>query len=434
MLVFAAYPSARVKYILDYILFHRFGLNYHLTDKLDYFQKSKENKIHYGQELVEGCLNIPSISLLFEESIKEQKIQVVKDEKWLFQFFFHPYRNIPDFKHQTHYLPFDILSATFYLLSRYEEYLPSKKDEHNRFKPENSLAYKHGFLEIPLLDFWLIRFEKILKKQFPDIEFKSHQFKQLNTIDIDFAYKYKGHSFWALGRKFLGSILKRKIDKHSLVQPETDPYDTYMAMLEKPNRLKIETIFFLLLADYGGNDKNISPHSIEMKNLVQTLTENHSLGIHPSYKAGIQPKTNFLEHKVFKTLTGEIPKKSRHHFLKIRLPDSYAQMENLEIEKDYSMAYSGKVGFRASTCFPFKFFDLTANIERNIEIYSPCLMDVTLKNSLNLSKDKAIERINQLKETVREVDGYFISIWHNSSFDPTQGWAEWEDVYQSLFD
>jgi hypothetical protein len=434
MLVFAASPSARLKYILDYLLTIRLGISYHVTDKIDYFLTSKENKIHYGQELVEGCLNIPSISLLFEESIKEQKIQVVKEEKWLYQFFFHPYNNIPDFKHQTHYLPFDLLSASFYLLSRYEEYLPSKKDEHNRFKPENSLAYKHGFLEIPLIDFWLIRFEKILKKQFPEIETKSHQFKQLNTIDIDFAYKYKGHSFWALGRKLIGSILKRNFDKHSLVQPETDPYDTYKMLVEKPNKLNIETIFFLLLADYGGNDKNISPFSNEMKTLVQTLSANYSMGIHPSYKASLHSKTNLLEHQTYKTLTGENPKKSRHHFLKIRLPDSYELMEKLELESDYTMAYSGAVGFRASTSFPFKFFDLHDNLQRKIEVFSPCLMDVTLKNSLQLSKEGAIEKINQLKKTVKEVDGYFISIWHNSSFDSTQGWADWEDVYQSLFD
>jgi hypothetical protein len=73
-------------------------------------------------------------------------------------------------------------------------------------------------------------------------------------------------------------------------------------------------------------------------------------------------------------------------------------------------------------------------LQRKIEVFSPCLMDVTLKNSLQLSKEGAIEKINQLKKTVKEVDGYFISIWHNSSFDSTQGWADWEDVYQSLFD
>ena len=40
---------------------------------------------------------------------------------------------------------FDVFSASFYLVSRYEEYLPYVKDMYERFQAENSLAYKHNF-------------------------------------------------------------------------------------------------------------------------------------------------------------------------------------------------------------------------------------------------------------------------------------------------
>ena len=42
-------------------------------------------------------------------------------------------------------LPYDIFAASFYLISRYEEYLPHVKDEYGRFTAEESLAYKNGF-------------------------------------------------------------------------------------------------------------------------------------------------------------------------------------------------------------------------------------------------------------------------------------------------
>lgn len=43
------------------------------------------------------------------------------------------------------FLPFDVFAASFYLLSRYEEYLPHLKDEHGRYPASESLAFKNGF-------------------------------------------------------------------------------------------------------------------------------------------------------------------------------------------------------------------------------------------------------------------------------------------------
>ncbi len=42
--------------------------------------------------------------------------------------------------------PFDIFAASFYLLSRYEEYLPHEKDMYGRYAHTNSLAFREHFL------------------------------------------------------------------------------------------------------------------------------------------------------------------------------------------------------------------------------------------------------------------------------------------------
>jgi len=434
MLVFVAHPSQRVKYILDELLLYRLGIDYTITDSLAYFTKSRTMKIHYGNSIIEGCLNIPCAPLLFEENISEQKIECHKNEKWHTQMYALPYQNIPDFLVQTTYLNFDLFAASFYLLSRYEEYLPSARDEHNRFKPSNSFAFKNNFLEFPLLDHWHQLFAETLIKQYPDILIKRRVFQQINTIDIDFAYKYWGHEFFPLFRKLLGSILKGKPDLKSVVPPKSDPYDTYDFLVQTANNKNIETIFFLLLADYGGNDKNIPPLSNEMKLLVQKLMAKNKIGIHPSYKASLQSKTYFNEHQIFKTLTNYKPKLTRHHFLKAKLPDSYETMVEYELLEDYTMGYASALGFRASTSVPFKLFDLNKDVTLPILVFSPCVMDVTLKNNLGLNPKEAIEKISQIKKDVEKVNGTFISIWHNSSFDPSLGWVDWEQVYESLFE
>ena len=54
-------------------------------------------------------------------------------------------------------LPFDPFAASFYLISRYEEYLPCVKDQHDRYPATNSLAYQEGFLQQPVVDKWVIK-------------------------------------------------------------------------------------------------------------------------------------------------------------------------------------------------------------------------------------------------------------------------------------
>jgi hypothetical protein len=434
MLVFAAHSTERVKYILNFLLTECLGIAYDVTDNPEYFRKSHSQKINYSHHIIEGCINIPSNNLLFQDTIVVQKIEMHAHPNWHKYFFKTPYKEVPDFKVQTTFLPFDLLSASFYLLSRYEEYLNESRDEHNRFKPQNSIAFKEDFLSFPLVDYWVQQFAKLLKIQYPEIVINEPSFKQINTIDIDFAFKYKGLGLIQRARKFSGSLLKGKVDYQPLFPPQSDPYDTYDFLIAEARAKNIETLFFFLLADYGAYDKNIPPHSKEMKSLVNELSPHFTCGLHPSYKAGIDKKLHIKERSVFKSLFSKEATHSRHHFLKVRLPESYRELEKFGATDDYTMAYSSQIGWRASTCHSFLFYDLPQETTRNIRVHSPCVMDVTLRNSLDLNVTEAQQKIAELKTQAQKVNGEFISIWHNSNFDETQGWSNWKQVYQSIFE
>ena len=62
-------------------------------------------------------------------------------------------------------------------------------------------------------------------------------------------------------------------------------------------------------------------------------------------------------------ITNMQTKRSRQHYLRFSLPETYQQLIDLEIEEDYSMGYASHVGFRASTCTPFYFYDLDFEIQ-----------------------------------------------------------------------
>jgi hypothetical protein len=437
MLVYCAHESARLKYVLDEILVRRLGIIYKTTDNADYFERTSSNRINYGNTIFPNCLNIPSSNLLYEEDIRIFEPEVKTDEIWHYILFGFNWEIPHDLPQPTQLLPFDLLSSVFYFLSRYEEYQPNvKRDEHGRYKAENSIAYRCGFLHMPLLDSWIDLFKNELKEQYPNIDLKENEFKQISTIDIDFAFKFLGLSTAARFRKTIGTIVNRKFSDFTkaLYGVEKDPYDTYQMILQKAKDAGIETRFFFLLSDKGGFDKNISPESPEFKNLCKFLITQGVCGIHPSYASSVNRKLLKSEKETFKDLFGVYPKTSRQHFLKLRLPETYRNLVELGITEDYTMAYSEAPGFRASTSYPFYFFDLSAQEVLPILVYSACLMDVGLKNYSKLSVENAIQMITHFKRETIRVKGNFISIWHNSSFDVEEGWEGWEPVFNSLYD
>ncbi len=437
-LILIPYISTRTQYVLDELLLRRLGIEFKVTDKEDYFIKSSSLKINYGNKIIESCVNIPSVPLLHEEHLHRPEIAVESDEKWQKIFFKNPYNNIPDFRHATQFLHFDVLAASFYLLSRYEEYLPHKKDEHVRFKAENSLAFKNQFLEIPLVDIWANLLGEIIKKQYPQLKESelrpNGKFKVINTIDIDFAFRYKGLALFRYFKKAIRNVLRFdfkeltfQINVRNGRAP--DPYDTFEYINEKSK--SVRTIFFFLLANKESRyDKNIPANSSELRALFLSLSNKYDCGLHPSYVSTVNKKMLQDEFETFKDITGKVAAKSRQHFLKMQMPFTYHALLHQGVKEDYTMAYASQVGFRASTSKPFYWFDLSENKETDLVIHSSCAMDVTLKNYLKLQVPEAIECIHRLKSAVKKVDGDFIVIWHNTSLTEDAEWQGWRSVYE----
>lgn len=432
ILVLAADESPRLRYILNEILKSRLGLDFKITDSEDYFVKAGSPRINYGNNIIEGCLNIPSVNLLYQDNIIKQEPNFIKDDQFNFTGYQAPYQNIPDPYLTTYWWHFDVFSAAFFLLSRYEEYLPNKTDGHGRFSFNESLAWKAGFLEIPLVDIWTRHLETTLNKLYPQLVFKKHVYKQINSVDIDRVFKYKGCSAFELTKKKISHFVKRQPEAlHQLNQfiqnKINDPYDTFDTTSKHD-----ETVYFWLLSNNKHKyDKNVSISNPIYQEVIKG--NKHIIhGIHPSYYASANSKQLQAEINNFKQLFGTQPLISRQHFLKLQIPKTYHELLAAGIKEDWSLLYAGHCGFRASTCFAFNFFDLRQNQATELLVQPIALMDVTLKNNMKLNLIEATQKIIQLKNQVKSLNGKFISIWHNSSFDPTEGWGGWGEVYQTL--
>jgi hypothetical protein len=121
---------------------------------------------------------------------------------------------------------------------------------------------------------------------------------------------------------------------------------------------------------------------------------------------------------------------SRNSFSKVNLPVNYRNLIKLNIREDYTMGYVNKIGFRASTCTPFLFYDIDNDIQTPLLINPYNLMDYSLLNinSFLDKKEKVIETI----EKVKSVNGTFTSIFHNYSFSNDSRWNKFKEIFDII--
>ena len=166
--------------------------------------------------------------------------------------------------------------------------------------------------------------------------------------------------------------------------------------------------------------------------MIKSIADNAEVGIHPSYasngdKNQIQKEIKRLSKVVKREIT-----KSRQHFLKLTFPETFRNLIEMDVQEDYSLGYASETGFRASICSPFYFYDLDLDTTTQLKLTPFMLMDGTLKDYLGLTPEEAINRSKLLIDEVKNVNGIFVSLWHNHSINDKGDWAGWKNVYEEI--
>ncbi|MES2764193.1 MAG: polysaccharide deacetylase family protein [Bacteroidota bacterium] len=416
-----------MKYIYNLILKDCLGLEFTITNSIDDYKLFEGHKLSYTTQDVESNFHIAAHTLLFESGIKEQTIQMQNHDQY-FKYFFKTYNNV---------LPFDLFAASFYLVCRYEEYLPFIPDSFNRFEAENSLAYQYDFLKIPLVNLWIAEFEKLLLKKFPQLIIIHNPYTYLSSIDIDNAYKYKEKGVMRSIGGYLKSLIsfdKRDlIDRTSvLFRKEKDPFDSYDYQLEIQKKYKLKVIYFFLLGDYGVNDKNHPSNNHGFQKLIKHLTDYCTPGIHPSFGSNGNSKQVKIEINRLANITHRDIYNSRQHFSMLKFPDTYFVLQELGVTNDYSMGYANFNGFRASYCLPFYWYDLDDELETGLKIHSYCLSETTLRFKDKATPQTIGDLAKPMIDEVKKYNGELITIFHNDTMGTAQDWIDWKNVYEDI--
>ncbi len=430
LLIYSPKVTPRVKYIFNFIFREVLSCDFDFTSNAQDFNLYTGAKLSYSEKPLGKELCFKSTELLYKNNVIPIEISFAKfgSEK------------VP-FAVVDSALPFDVFAASFYFLSRYEEYLPYTPDQHLRFPAQASLQYKLGFLKQPIIDQWCLILKNLLLKKFPELKFGVRQFQFIPTIDIDRAYHFKSSGIIKNTARIIKSIFEWNSEKISNIintglGKQKDPFDTYQFLKSTHEKYKLKPIFFFLLSYKGDkeHDVNIHPNDDLLQQLILETAKSATVGIHPSYASNSSFNKLKEEKALLDNLLSENVDIARQHYLKLHLPKTYLQLIKANINHDYTMGHATEVGFRAGTCTPFFWFDLQLEKQSHLKIHPFAVMDATLQKYLKLKPAEATILIEELINSVKMVNGTFYSLWHNESLSETGHWKGWKKVYEKMLD
>jgi hypothetical protein len=427
VIIYSHTLTPRLQYVVDFLSQYYSTTIKIICDEEKYVAHPDPHKINYSyHRLLPGEVWIHSHVLLFESTIRPVKIEC---------FELRGYKAFFKAEGET---GFDLLAAVFYLLTRYEEYLPHQKDIYGRYAHQNSVAYKEGFLHLPLINIWLEDFRKLLQQRLTHLVLPASNFQLQTTYDIDIAWSFRNKGF----KRNAGSLLKlfltgkwRSLRYRLKVirGREQDPFDAYEWMDNLHQQHRLRPIYFFLVAERAGKfDKNIDTKNGSFQNLVKDISTKYKVGLHPSWASADQPNL-ILTEKSWLEKTSEQPiNSSRQHYIRFDLPATYRRLSAAGISDDYSMGYGSINGFRASVTTPFFWYDLKEEKKSALRIHPFCFMDANSYYEEKRPPAEALQELIQYYAVTNSVKGTMITIWHNSFLGTDPAFDGWRETYEQF--
>ncbi len=347
-------------------------------------------------------------------------------------------------------VPYDLVTPSFLMLSRWEEYQESPRDQHNRFPYVSSIAARYGFIHLPLVDEYAMLLRNwVLELVRPEITLRPRTPHTVPTHDIDHLCRFTGTMQACKSIFGRDLLINRSLDlvrnsweefRRWRENPQQDPY--ILAIEELVNRARSrgeKALFFLKAQTKGEYDCTYDVNDALVAHIVKMIRDaGMEVGLHGSYRSYDSPEIYCAEKDRLEKVAGTAVRSGRQHFLRFNLlknyvnagyssysgQDSRQMMEmthpsTLEVwqaaglRDDYTLGYAEQPGFRCGTCHPYPLYDLVNDTPTNILEHSLILMDGTLLDYLKLGLEESGELITRLRNRCRAVEGDFVYLWHN---------------------
>ena len=363
-----------------------------------------------------------------------------------------PHHPLIEKKTNIHLIHYDILGLIYWGLNRVEEIGCEDLDEHERFPASASHAFRHGYLDRPIIDEWINVLVQVIQRQWPQQKIKTPVPDISITCDVDYPFKFQ-FTWLGMLKTFVGDFFKR-LDplvafKNLTLQlraywgnHDKDPFFKNLNwMMEVSEKNKCRMTFYFLAGGVHKLDGDALLDYPPVRSLLREMSERgHKIGLHPSHQTF--PDVKLLESEINKMVTVLTDEKiqnevlcSRQHYLRWKTPKTAQNLSLSEIYRDSSLGYADHVGFRSGTCFEYTMFDPVGDQKMNLVQNPLVLMDVSLLKAKYMGIHGESDRKKLTKSLIRKVillGGSCSLLWHNSAFEEQSHYDFFESIFAEL--
>lgn len=346
------------------------------------------------------------------------------------------------------HIGYDILGLTYWMLTRQEEVGRTDLDACGRFPAIASHAYKHGYLERPIVDEWLHVMGLIIVSTWPGIVLAQHQFSMKVSHDVDAPSRYGFAGAKGLLRAMAADLIKRgdlkgalrapwiRLNTRGTLHPD-DPFNTFEWIMDLSDQHGLTSAFYFICGRTSNMDADYELEHPAIRALMRRIHERgHEIGLHPSYGTYQKPDLIQQERERLKRICQQegIEQEywgGRMHYLRWEHPTTLQAWEDAGMSYDTTLSYASHPGFRCGTCFEYPAFNPVSQQTLSVRIRPLIAMEcsVIAGRYMNLGyEQKALNKFLELKEKCRCISGCFTLLWHNSHFNKKQDFQIYESV------
>lgn len=339
------------------------------------------------------------------------------------------------------YIHYDILGLAYWMMGRVEEIGHIDLDSHERFPATSSQAYKHSYLERPVVDEWLVVLGQVIQRTWPGAALKRHAFSQKVSHDVDIPSRYGFRPWMDIAREVVGEILMQRdfaaarrriwvrLNSGQNLHPD-DPDNTFEWIMDVSERHGLTSAFYFICGRTAPRiDADYVPEHPAIRALMRRIHQRgHEIGLHPSYNTYQTPAAIVAEAKRLRAVAKsegiqQAEWGGRMHYLRWEHPTTLRAWDEAGMDYDSTLGYADLPGFRCGTCHEYPAFDPVDQKVLKLRIRPLVAMECTVIEPRYMGLgpgELAYAKFKQLKDASRAVEGCFTLLWHNSQFNTPQ--------------
>lgn len=331
------------------------------------------------------------------------------------------------------YCGIDVFASIFFMLTRWEEYIVKERDEYKRFIGKNSIAFKHGFLNRPVVNEYVEFVWNMLTSLGFEGPRKKRLFQIVLTHDVDDPFMRLRIA--RVSKYIFQSVCKLQFQEALGYLPDLskDPYNSYDFLMDISESLNIKSHFYFMSSHWHIMERKKSPYlTRRLKSVVSRIEDRgHIIGFHPGYFS-VDSLENWIEEKEWaESFLQRQLKEGRQHYLRFIMPETFSFWERNSMDIDSSLSYHDEDGFRCGTGDIYPVFNfLTRNCYHLCE-RPLILMDATVSSYKHCSMNEIVRIMNYYLSIGKRYQMPITFLFHNSSFLGTKG-RELKKIYESV--